>query len=102
MNKNQSNKSLKGCCLVFWSWQRYIGYSRRFEEVRMADDDDTEELLSEIDKTNAIQCSILLTAEEVQQAPYLPTAICKELHKDSWKWTNEKEMNVYLDELMSI
>ena len=93
---------MKGCCLVFWSWQRYIGYSRRFEEVRMADDYDTEELLCEIDKTNAIQCSILLTAEEVCHAPILHTAIWEALHKESWKWMNEKFMDIYIENFMSI
>ena len=81
-------KSLEGAILVFWSWQRYIGYARKCLEVRRAHSDDTEKILLKQDMVFATQCDILLTAEEVNNADNLQDAILEELAKSSWKWTN--------------
>lgn len=82
------DKSLEGAVLVFWSWERYIGYARKLIEVRRAYSDDTEALLTKQDKVFATQCDILLKADEVEAADDLQEAIRERLEDGSWKWTN--------------
>lgn len=82
------NKSLDGCILVFWSWQRHVGYARKCIEVRRAYSDETETILTKQDHVFATQCDILLTAEEVNNADNLQESVLEALEKSSWKWTN--------------
>lgn len=82
------DKSLEGAVLVFWSWERYIGYARKLIEVRRAYSDDTEALLTKQDKVFATQCDILLKADEVEAADDLQEAIRERLEDGSWKWNN--------------
>ena len=86
-------KSLEGAVLVFWSWERYIGYARKLIEVRRAYSDDTEALLTKQDKGYATQCAILLKADEVEAADDLQEAIRERLEDGSWKWTNPGFIN---------
>lgn len=85
-------KSLEGAVLVFWSWERYIGYARTFIEIRYADSSDTEALLTKQDKVLAIQCDVILTAKEVQESEDVQDAILDKLQDGAWKWTNENYM----------
>jgi hypothetical protein len=82
------DKSLEGAVLVFWSWERYVGYARKCIEVRRAYSEETETLLTKQDKVFATQCDILLTAEEVENADDLKAAIRERLEDGSWKWNN--------------
>ena len=82
------DKSLEGAVLVFWSWERYIGYARKLLEVRRAYSDDTEVLLTKQDRVCAIQCDVLLTASDVEEADNLNEAILERLENSSWKWNN--------------
>lgn len=82
------NKTLDGCILVFWSWERYIGYARKCIEVRRAYSNEDETLLTKQDKVFAAQCDILMTKEEVENADDLQEAIREKLEDEAWKWTN--------------
>lgn len=82
------NKTLDGCILVFWRWERYIGYARKCIEVRRAYSNEDETLLTKQDKVFAAQCDILLTKEEVENADDLQEAIREKLEDEAWKWTN--------------
>lgn len=82
------NKSLAGSVLVFWSWEKYVGYARKLIEVRRADSSDTEALLAKQDKTFVAQCDILLTAEEVAASDNIQADIRERLDSGSWKWVN--------------
>lgn len=82
------DKSLDGAILVFWSWERYVGYARKLIEVRRADSSDTAAVLTKQDKTFVAQCDILLTAEEVENADDLKEAVRERLEDGSWKWVN--------------
>lgn len=84
------DKSLKGALLVFWSWERYIGYARKLIELRYGTSDDTEAMLTKEDKVFATQCDVLLTAEEVEDlsSEDLEQEIREKLSDGSWKWTN--------------
>lgn len=84
------DKSLEGCILVFWSWERHVGYARKCKDVRRAYDDETETILTKQDRVFATQCDILLTAEEVEQATDLQEAVRDALERDSWKWNNTR------------
>lgn len=92
-------KSLEGCILVFWSWQRYIGYARKCIEVRHANPEDTESLTTKQDKTFVTQCDILLTAKEVAEADDLQEAVREALSKPSWKWTNPNFVESQIENL---
>lgn len=86
------DKSLNGSILVFWEWRTHVGYARKCLEVRYADDDETEALLTKQDSTFVSQCDVLLTAEEVRNAKKqkkLYLAVLDELQQDTWKWTNQ-------------
>lgn len=86
------DKSLEGAILVFWSWEKYIGYARKFIGIRRATSSDTEELITKEDRVFVSQCDVLLTAEEVEEAgESLGEVIAEELISNSWKWTNPRE-----------
>ena len=91
------DKSLEGCILVFWSWERYTGYARKCLDVRHAYFTETEALLTKQDRVFATQCDILLTAEEVKHAPDLQEAVSEALLKDSWKWTNRRFVEAMIE-----
>lgn len=84
------DKSLEGALLVFWSWERYIGYARKLIELRYGSNDDTEKMLTKEDKVFVTQCDVLLTAEEVNAltADELEQVVNEKLSEGSWKWTN--------------
>lgn len=87
------HRSLEGAILVLWSWERHIGYARRFRELRRATADDTEALLTRQDKVGAIQCDVLLTADEAAQAGEdWQQAASERLAARSWKWTNPSDV----------
>lgn len=93
------DKSLEGAILVFWSWERYIGYARKFIEIRRADGSDTETILTKEDKVFATQCDVLLTADEVSEAGEdLHEAMLDRLQDGSWKWQNERFMEQFVEE----
>lgn len=93
------DKSLEGAVLVFWSWERYIGYARKFIEIRRADSSDTEAILTKEDKVFATQCDVLLTAEQVEEAgeDLHEVMLCR-LQDGSWKWQNERFMEQCVEE----
>lgn len=93
------DKSIEGSILIFWSWERYIGYARKCLELRYADSHDTEKLLTKQDRVFATQCDILLTAEEVKQATNIKEAIREEMGKSSWKWTNPSHIETLIENL---
>lgn len=82
------DKSLEGSILVFWSWERHVGYARKCLEVREARADETERLLTKEDMPFTAQCDILLTADEVRNADNLQEAVAEALGRSDWKWTN--------------
>lgn len=93
------NKSLEGAVLVFWSWERYIGYARKFIEIRRGYSDDTEALLTKQDKVFATQCDVVLSAAEVEQAgDNLNEAILDRLTDGTWKWLNQSFMEWCVEE----
>lgn len=93
------DKSLEGAVLVFWSWERYVGYARKFIEVRRGYSDDTEALLTKQDKVFATQCDVLLTADEVSEAgDDLHEVMLDKLQDGSWKWQNTRLMEQCVEE----
>lgn len=93
------DKSLEGAVLVFWSWERYVGYARKFIEVRRGYSDDTEALLTKQDKVFATQCDVLLTADEVSEAgDDLHEVMLDKLQDGSWKWQNTRFMEQCVEE----
>ena len=93
------DKSLEGAVLVFWSWERYIGYARKFIEIRRGYSDDTEALLTKQDKVFATQCDVVLTAEQVEEAgDDLHEAILDRLTDGTWKWQNQSFMERCVEE----
>lgn len=95
------DKSLEGAVLVFWSWERYVGYARKFIEVRRGYSDDKEALLTKQDKVFATQCDVLLTADEVSEAgDDLHEVMLDKLQDGSWKWQNTRFMEQCVEEFL--
>lgn len=92
-------KSLEGAILVFWSWERHVGYARKCIEIRRAYSDDTEAILTKQDRVFATQCDVLMTADEVAEADNLQEAIRKKLDDGSWKWNNQSFVNSEIEKL---
>ena len=85
------NRSLEGAILVFWSWERYIGYARRFKFIRIATSDDKTAMLTKEDRVFATQCDVLLTKEEAAEAEengHWEESVRERLDDSSWKWCN--------------
>ena len=93
------DESLEGCILVFWYWEKYVGYARKCIDVRKAFSDDTFKILTKSDKTFITQCDILLTSEEVEKADNLCDAIQEALLKSSWKWQNTDFVKSIINDL---
>ena len=102
-------ESVEGALLVFWSWDRYVGYARNFEEVRSGYYKETTEMCIPIDKTFSRQCTVLAKASELEgltdQERY--DLIEERLHNGykcgagEWKWTFKAEARIedYLGEI---
>lgn len=87
-------KSLEGAILVFWSWEKHIGYARKFIEIRRGDGHDTEELLTKQDRVFVAQCDAVMSKEEVEKCDDLESELIDRLLIDkSWKWTNEMQVS---------
>ena len=85
------DKSLEGSILVFWSWEKYVGYARKCIDIRRAEESDTAAMLTKRDKNFATQCDVLLTAEEVEATTDiqdLRETVTQALENSKWKWTN--------------
>lgn len=93
------DKSLEGAILVFWSWERHVGYARKCIEIRRAYSDDTEAILTKQDRVFATQCDVLMTADEVAEADDLQEAIREKLNGGSWKWNNLSFVNSEIEKL---
>ena len=92
--------SIEGALLVFWSWQRYIGYSRKCHEIRYARHGETERLLTKADSTCVEQCDVVLTAKEIKEAgeDFVAEAMNR-LSEPHWKWTNHSQIEQMLEML---
>ena len=93
------NKSIKGAIIVAWSWERYIGYARKFHELRYATHDETEVLLTKDDRVNAIQVDIVMTAEEVANSKHLREELTEILQRVHWKWTKPSHVDMAILDL---
>lgn len=84
------NKSLNGAILVFWRWEKYVGYCRKLIEVRDAYYDETERILTKEDKVYVPQCDVLVTAEERDglDNDALIGIVEERLNESSWRWNN--------------
>lgn len=94
------DKTLDGAILVFWSWERHIGYARKLIDVRFAYHDETEAILAKQDRTYVTQCDVLLTADEVKSAgEELREAVRQELEdKRDWRWQNPSFIKTLIEQ----
>lgn len=94
--------SVEGAVLVFWSYQRYVGYCRKCEEIRFGESGETEKLCMPIDEVRRTQCSVLCDADEVYglSKEGLRKVIYKHLGEKEWKWNNSpyRYADEFLDE----
>lgn len=82
--------SVEGAVLVFWSYQRYVGYCSKCGEIRFGESGETEKLCMPIDEVLRTQCSVLCDAEEVKglKKEELRKVIYKHLEEKKWRWCN--------------
>jgi len=92
------NKSLDGAVLIFWSWERYVGYARKCIEIRYAYSNEKEDILTKRDQTFVAQCDVLLTSEEVAASDNIKESIREALDSRAhWKWTNPNFVEFLID-----
>ena len=100
-NNYDFDKSLDGAILVVWSWQTYVGYARKIEELRYAYYGETERILTKRDKTFVSQIDVVMTAEEVAASTDLESDLIDELLANgNWKWTNPWKVERLIDEII--
>lgn len=91
------DKSIEGSIVVVWQWHRYVGYARKFVELRYAYDGETEANLTEDDTVSGDKIDIVMTKEEVENCEDLESALTDKLIAD-WKWTNVRDVERAIDE----
>ncbi len=89
-----------GSIIVLWSWHKYVGYARKFHELRYVTNEQVKDLVKE-DSTFATQMDIVMNADDVADAEergFLHDALYDELIDRDWKWTNEGEVMNAIDD----
>ena len=83
-------KNLDGSILVFWSWQKHVGYCRKCEEIRYAYYNEDERICIKEDKVFRTQCDVLCTAEELEglSKDDIMNLVNQRLGDGNWKWQN--------------
>jgi hypothetical protein len=86
-------KSVDGALLVFWSWNRYIGYARDLQEIREGYYSEDESLCIKEDKVFVTQCDVLIEKQELEglSKQERRQLIEKRLGESHWKWTMKAE-----------
>ena len=94
------DQSLEGAILVFWYWERHIGYARKLTDVRYAYGGETEAMLVKRDRTYVEQCDILLTADEVRDAGDALREVVRQKLEDGrdWRWSNPSLIDMLIEQ----
>lgn len=87
--------SVEGALLVEWNWERYIGYARNINCIRLGMYSETEEICCKEDMVFRPQVDVLCTAEELdglspEQERDLVEERLQEDYRD-WRWTRQAE-----------
>lgn len=92
------DESIEGSIVVCWSWDRYVGYARKFEELRYAYCGETKRLLTKRDSTFVQQYDIVMTADEIASCDDLEQELYDRLIGD-WKWRNTNAVERAISEI---
>ena len=86
-------RSVDGALLVFWSWNRYIGYARDLQEIREGMYGEDESICIKQDKTFVTQCDVLIEKQELEglSREDRRSLIEQRLGESQWKWTMKAE-----------
>ena len=83
--------SIEGSVVVMWSWEKYVGYSRKIEGLRFGGYKEVESELilgneNSISRTNA---EVLVSAEDLEGLTddQKIDLIVQKLDSDAWKWS---------------
>lgn len=60
-------ESMKGGIVLYWSWDRYVGYARTFERLEYCMDDVTTIICKPVDQVFKTQRTLLVDPEEIQE-----------------------------------
>lgn len=93
------DKSIEGSIVVVWQWHRYVGYARKFVELRYAYDGETEANLTKDDTVCGNKIDIIMTKEEVESCEDLESELTDKLIAD-WKWTNTGDVERAIDDFI--
>lgn len=92
------DESIEGSIVICWSWYRYIGYARDFEELRYAYCGETKRLLTKADRTFVKQYDVVMTADEIAACDDLEQELYDRLIGD-WKWRNKNAVERAISEI---
>lgn len=96
-NVEYQYKSVDGALLVFWSWNRYIGYARDLREIREGMYGEDESICIKQDRTFVTQCDVLIEKQELEglSREYRRSLIEQRLGESHWKWTMKAESYIH-------
>lgn len=102
-------KDIKGAIIVEWSYERYVGYARKFKRIGYAGMYPFDELLHEADlitnneeTTFKSNFSLLVDSDEVNEmedADAMLLRVTEELHQNMWKWNNSISEKTIIESL---
>ena len=93
------NKSIDGSIVVVWHWHRYVGYARKFVELRYAHFGETEAILAKDDTLCGDKIDIVMTMDEVKSCKDLKSALINCLLTVDWRWTNVSDVERAIETL---
>lgn len=93
-------ESIEGALLVEWSWDRFVGYARKYQGVRLGWHGETSEITIEEDHVFRGQISLIMTAEEIKEFGDDAVYIAHDRILDMGKWQNSSRILKDLEDLL--
>lgn len=91
-------ESMKDGIIIYWSWETYIGYARKFKKIEYLTDYFNTFMCKPVDKVFHTQCSLLVSPAEMKElksASELRDLIISNLNSMG-KWRNNCDVDDFL------
>ena len=94
-------ESMQDGILLYWSWQKYIGYARKAIELEYCLLNHTTKNCKPVDKVFSIQCTYLLTSDAIMSCSDKEELIMLIRQKidDMGKWQNSLDVEEFVNDL---
>ena len=94
-------ESMEDGILLYWSWQKYIGYARKAINLEYCIMPETTRLCKPVDKVFATQCTFLLSSDDIMSCSDKEELIMLLQQKidDMGKWQNNINVEDFIEDL---